>query len=143
LLVQPWWHCQSQIIKFVSGVFLIPPYAGDARRRRVGGIFQTAIGVFLLALMGTITWRMTPMLLTAPEVLADGSHFNASRGAARLVLTLFASVMLFGCLATTIGIRQAVTGTRPRRLIYVLWAAGALILVLALLMTLALKRGQA
>ena len=116
------------------------PMAG---KLRAGGIFQMALGLFLLGLMSTVTWRMMPMLLAAPEAVADGSHFNASAGAARLVLALFASVMLFGCITVAIGGRQLATGMRPWRLLYLLWAAGGLIIVLALFMVLALKQGQA
>lgn len=114
-----------------------------ARRQRVGGIVQAVAGVFLLLLMGTVTWRMTPMLLAAPETLADGSHFNASQGTARLVLALFGSVLLFGGVALWSGVRQATRAGPAAPLRYPLWAAGALILILVALVVFSIKQGQA
>lgn len=92
--------------------------------------------------MGTVTWHMAPSLLVAPEALPDGSRFNASQGAARMVLALFGSVIVFGAIAVAIGTKQMATGTRPRRMVYVLWATGALIVAFVLLTVFAIKAGH-
>lgn len=112
------------------------------RRLKAGGIFQAVIGILLLLLMGTVTWRMAPMLLAAPATMADGSHFKGSPGAARLVLALFGSLLLFGAASTASGLIQAATGARPRRMLYLLWAAGALCLIMVLLVVFAIKQAQ-
>jgi len=121
------------------------PAAGSdpaGRRLKAGGVFQVIFGVALLLLMGIVTWRMAPSLLAAPEALADGSRFNATQGTARPVLALFASVMVFGVIAGTIGVKQATIGVRPKPLLYLLWAAGALIFVMVLLVVFAIRQGQ-
>lgn len=122
----------------------MPAAASDPARRKLkeGGVFQAIVGTALLVLMGIVTWRMAPNLLAAPEALADGSRFNATQGAARLVLALFASVMLFGVIAVTIGVKQATIGVRPKPRLYLLWAAGALIFVMVLLVVFAIRQGQ-
>ena len=120
-----------------------PSRTEPAKPRTGAAIVQAAAGAFLLLLMGIVTVNMAPSLLAAPEALPDGSRFNASQETARLVLGLFGSVMLFGAISLAVGLRQAMTGVRPRGLSYLLWASGALILVLVLLVVFAIKQGQA
>jgi hypothetical protein len=113
--------------------------ATPARGATARGLVQVVLGVFLVGLMGTITLRMRPMLLAAPEAIADGSRFNASQGTARLVLALFAAVMLFGAVTIAHGISLARTGVKPRKLLYLQWAAAALILVLVAAVVLTIR----
>lgn len=103
----------------------VSPAKGSAAR----GVVQLVLGVFLIDFMGTITVRMGPMLLAAPDAIADGSRFNASQGAARLVRALFAAVMLFGAATIGHGVSLARSGVKPRKLLYLQWAATVLILV--------------
>jgi hypothetical protein len=111
-------------------------------RLKAAGIVSAAAGAFLLVLMGTVSWRMAPQLLAAPEPAADGSRFAASRGAALTVFCLFGSVLLFGAVTMVVGVRQARTGTRSRPLLYLQWATGALILIMAFLAVTALKASR-
>jgi len=111
-------------------------------RLKTAAIVQVVAGVFLLLLMGTVTWRMAPILLAAPAPLADGSRFNASQEVAQMVLALFGSVMAFGALALFIGLRQLATGVRPLRVFYLLLANTVLIVVLGLLTVFAIKAGR-
>jgi hypothetical protein len=105
-------------------------HTASARGTTARGIVQVVLGVFLIGLLGTITVRMGPMLLAAPDPIADGSRFNASQGAARLVLALFGAVMLFGAVTIAHGVSLARSGVKPRKLLYLQWAAAVLILVL-------------
>ncbi|MET0271011.1 MAG: hypothetical protein ABW173_11350 [Sphingomonas sp.] len=111
------------------------PSAGKSATR---GIVQVVLGVFLIGLMGTITARMGPILLAAPDAIADGSRFNAAQGTARLVLALFAAVMLFGAITIAHGVGFARIGASPRILLYLQWATAGLIAVLVALMVLTL-----
>ena len=111
-------------------------------RLKAAGIVSAAAGAFLLLLMGTVSWRMAPQLLAAPEPAADGSRFAASHGAALAVFCLFGSVLLFGAITLVVGARQARTGTHARASLYLQWAAGALILIMALLAVSALKASR-
>jgi hypothetical protein len=104
--------------------------ATPVRGATARGVVQVVLGVFLVGLMGTITVRMGPMLLAAPDAIAGGSRFNASQGAARLVLALFGAVMLFGAVTIAHGVSLARSGVKPRKLLYLQWAAAVLILVL-------------
>ena len=120
----------------------LPTVDPGARRIRIGGVIAAAAGIFILLLMGTITWRMTPILLAAPEQLADGARFNAAQSVARLVLALFGSVLLFGVIAVAVGLAQAATGLRRRAPLFALWGAGLLIVVMTVVVMFAIKQAQ-
>lgn len=113
----------------------VSPAKGSAAR----GVVQLVLGLFLIDLMGTITVRMGPMLLAAPDAIADGSRFNASQGAARLVRALFATVMLFGAATIAHGVSLARSGVKPRKLLHLQWAAAVLILVLVAAVVLTIR----
>jgi hypothetical protein len=116
------------------GICMIDPgntqSVAPAKGATARGVVQVVLGLFLIGLIGTITVRMGPMLLAAPDAIADGSRFNASQGAARLVLALFGAVMLFGAVTIAHGVSLARSGVKPRKLLYLQWAAAVLILVL-------------
>ena len=73
------------------------------------GAVLLVIGLFLLALMGTITWALLPGLLNPGETLADGSSFTGTAEQARMVLILFGLVLAFGLTAVLNGIHMIVT----------------------------------
>jgi hypothetical protein len=114
----------------------------EARKIRIGGIIVTAAGIFILLLMGTVTWRMAPILLAAPAEVADGSRFNAGQAIARLVLALFGSVLLFGLVAVGVGLSQATTGQRKKGPVYAIWGAAALVVLLTIVVVFAIKQVQ-
>ena len=128
-----------QYIPTTPAVPIVDP---GARRIRIGGMIATAAGIFILLLMGMITWRMTPILLAAPERLADGARFNAAQSVARLVLALFGSVLLFGVIAVAVGVAQATTGLRRRAPLFALWGAGLLIVIMTVVVMFAIKQAQ-
>lgn len=113
-----------------------------ARKVKTAGIVVTGAGVFILLLMGTVTWRMAPILLAAPGALTDGSRFNADQAIARLVLALFGAVLLFGAVAVAVGLSQATTGRRKKGPIFAIWGAAALVVLLTVIVVFAIKQVQ-
>ncbi len=110
-----------------------------AGQLRVAGSTQVIAGLFLLVLMGTITWSMAPILLAAPAEV-NGSRFDASPAAGRLVLALFGIVLLVGATATATGVQLLRTRRSSRELTFALFGLVALLLVVLLATILALKR---
>ncbi|GAA0299693.1 hypothetical protein GCM10009087_06890 [Sphingomonas oligophenolica] len=78
--------------------------------RRLGW-FLLLVGLFLVALMGTITWNMAPSLL---RPYAPGSNFTGTAEQAHMILRLFAIVIIFGVGTMINGIWQIATGQRNR-----------------------------
>jgi Na+-driven multidrug efflux pump len=76
--------------------------------RRLGW-FLLLIGLFLVGLMGTITWNMAPALLHpySPE-----SNFTGTAEQAKMILRLFAVVIAFGIGTMINGTYQIVTRRR-------------------------------
>ncbi|WP_420138009.1 hypothetical protein [Sphingomonas sp.] len=114
----------------------------EARKVKIGGVIATVAGLFILVLMGIVTWRMAPMLLAAPAQTADGSRFNATQHVASLVLALFGTILLFGGVAVAVGLMQATTGERRKGPLYALWAAAALIVAMVILVIVTIKQMQ-
>jgi magnesium-transporting ATPase (P-type) len=73
------------------------------------GVLLLVIGLFLLALMGTVTWALLPSLLHPGKELADGSSFTGTAEQARMVLILFGLVLAFGLMAVLNGVYMIVT----------------------------------
>jgi cation transport ATPase len=110
----------------------------SSRNLRVRGLVLLACGLFLLGLMGWITWVMTPSLL-APGEEAGGMTFTGKPDQAEMILWLFWAVIAFGGVAAVNGLYQIVTGGKSRLLVLVSLALAAAILVSAWLMTRALR----
>ncbi|HJR08614.1 MAG TPA: hypothetical protein VJ842_15245 [Pyrinomonadaceae bacterium] len=86
--------------------------------RRLGWL-QLAIGVFLIGLMGTITYNLAPALLQAGESV-DGSRFTGTPQQAQLILGLFGMVLVFGVGSVASGLWQIKTGRRNKWLFIVM-----------------------
>lgn len=95
-------------------------------RRR--GWLLLLIGLFLIGLMGTITFNLAPGLLFPGETLADGSRFTGTAEQAQFIFGIFALVIMFGVMSATSGLWQIVTGRRNKTLVVVM-----LVLFVALL----------
>jgi hypothetical protein len=74
----------------------------------IRGIVLLVIGLFLLGLMGTISWALLPGLLRPGQELADGSSFTGTAEQARMVLILFGLLLAFGLMAVLNGIYMIV-----------------------------------
>ena len=86
--------------------------------RRLGWV-QFAAGLFLVGLMGAITFNVAPMMLRPGVETAGGSRFTGTAGQALMIFGLFGLVIFFGLTSMVSGLYQAKTGRR-NRLIFVL-----------------------
>ena len=83
------------------------------RSIRIRGWFLLACGLFIVILMGTVAWNMSPMLLYPERAIADGS-FTGTPEQARTFLNLFVLVILFGALGTVNALYMIATGRQNR-----------------------------
>jgi hypothetical protein len=83
------------------------------RNLRIRGWVLLVLGLFILLLMGTITWKLSPMLLHPEQAYAEGT-FTGTPEQARTFLNLFLMVILFGALGTANAIYMIVTGRQNR-----------------------------
>ncbi|MEA3044878.1 MAG: hypothetical protein QOH47_2716 [Sphingomonadales bacterium] len=88
---------------------------GDARHpqhpRR--GWALLVCGLFLLGLMGSITWTMLPTLLYPERAFAEGTYTGTPEQA-HTFLNLFLLVLLFGALGTVNALYMIATGRQNR-----------------------------
>jgi hypothetical protein len=92
------------------------------------GIVLLLLGLFLLAMMGTITWNMLPTLLRPGEEI-DGSSFTGTTEQARMVLGLFAFLLIFGLTAALNGVYMIVTRKQSWAFIVLTLGLAALIVI--------------
>ena len=102
----------------------------STRSMRVRGWLQLVIGLFLVGLMGTITYRLAPSLLL-PGASTDGSRFTGTVEQARLILGLFGLVIIFGFFSMLSGVWQIVTARRNKWIFYFMMALIALVISMA------------
>lgn len=98
-----------------------------AKQVRRLGWMQLLIGVFLIGLMGTITYNLAPLLLQAGES-AGGARFTGTPQQAQLILALFGMVLLFGLGSLVSGVWQIRTGRRNKWL-FIMMVALFLVLI--------------
>jgi hypothetical protein len=93
------------------------------------GLVMLLCGLFLVGLMGTITFYMTPLLLHPGAEVAGGGRFTGDAEQARTILQLFWAVIAFGVAAMAAGAWQMITARRDRLVtIGILVLAGLLFL---------------
>jgi MFS family permease len=97
--------------------------------RRLGWL-QLLIGLFLVGLMGTITYYLAPALLN-PAAASDGSRFTGTPGQALMILALFGLVITFGVGSIASGLWQIITGRRNRWIFILMLALFVLVLLAA------------
>lgn len=112
------------------------------RTVRTLGWVMVALGVFLVGLLGFIITAISPALTAAMSgagQAADGSHFNASAGAASSVLWLLWIIFGFGVIDIVNGLYQGISGRRSRvmNLLLLLCALG--IVVMAVMTVVSIK----
>ncbi len=92
-----------------------------ARQVRRLGWMQLAIGMFLVGLMGTITYNLAPLLLpTSVAPATGGARFTGTPEQAQMILGLFAMVIVFGLGSIVSGLWQIKTGRRNKWLFIVM-----------------------
>ncbi len=99
------------------------PKCGGALRptktvRRLGWV-QFAAGLFLVGMMGAVTFNVAPMMLRPGVEMGGGGRFTGTAGQALMVFGLFGLLIFFGLTSMVSGLYQAKTGRR-NRLIFVI-----------------------
>ncbi len=94
------------------------------------GVVLLLCGLILLGMMGVITLNMYPTL-THPGVTIEGSTFTGTAEQARIILLLFAAVLVFGLVATANGIYMLVTRQQSKAFMFVSLGLAAVLLVIA------------
>jgi hypothetical protein len=97
-----------------------------AQRIRRLGFVLVAIGFLLVAMMGTITVALAPMMLSAGRE-TTGAKFTGTPEQGLMILGLFGLVIVFGVAAILAGIFQVATG---RRSIWIMIAVFGLAFIL-------------
>lgn len=86
--------------------------------RRLGWV-QLFVGLFLVGLMGIITYNLTPLMLRA-GAREGGARFTGTAAQAQLILGLFWLVIAFGLTSMLSGLWHIKTGRRNRWLFILL-----------------------
>jgi MFS family permease len=102
------------------------------------GWLQLLIGLFLVGLMGTITYNLAPSLLS-PAAPADGSRFTGTPEQALVILGLFGLVIAFGVGSIASGLWQIATGRRNKWIFIAMLALFVVVMLTAWLTTASLK----
>lgn len=103
----------------------------SARSMRVRGWLQVVIGLFLVGMMGTITYRLAPSMLTPGTMDDGGGRFNGTTEQAQLILGLFGLLIAFGFFSMLSGLWQAVTGRRNKWIFYFMMGLIVLVIFMA------------
>jgi len=125
----------------IDGIVQKCPKCGSRMRtskivRRLGW-FLFLIGLFLVGLMGFVTYNMAPSL-SHPGEMTGTSRFNGTADQARMILRLFWVVIIFGLGTMLNGLWQIVTGRRNLWITFGILALAAALIILAYTTTQAL-----
>lgn len=99
------------------------------RIRRLGGVL-IVLGILLVAMMGTITIMLAPMMLAAGRETTD-ARFTGTPEQAMMILGLFGIIMVFGVACIAGGIYQVLTGRRSIVIIILVLGLAFLLIVFA------------
>ena len=100
--------------------------SGQVRRL---GVLQLLIGLFLVGLMGTITFMLAPAILRAGEPVGPDGGFTGTPQQALLILGLFGLVIAFGLGSMLTGLWQIKTGRRNKWLFFGMLALFVLVVL--------------
>ena len=100
------------------------------RESRARGWVLLLIGLFLIGMMGAITWSMAPSLMSPGEGTENGT-WTGTADQARMVLGLFGLLIAFGFASAVNGVFQIVTGRQSKVVtaLGLLVAAGVIVIV--------------
>lgn len=102
--------------------------------RRMGW-FLVLLGVFLIGMMGVLTYNLAPMMTHPGATAEDGSSFTGTAAQGRTILELFALVFLFGVATTINGVWQIRTGQRSKLIMWAVLGLAAILGVFAWIAT--------
>jgi len=108
------------------------------RIRRLGGVL-IVLGLILVAMMGTITVMLAPMMLAA-GTQTTGARFTGTPQQGMLILGFFGIIIVFGLACIAGGIFQLLTGRRSILVIILVLGLAFLLWVLANAVRTALQR---
>jgi phosphate starvation-inducible membrane PsiE len=118
---------------WADGSVAVCPRCGGPMRFKKGSTLRgwvlLFLGLFLVLMLGAITWNLAPSMLH-PGKEIDGGTFNGTAEQARMFLGLFALIIAFGLTAAMNGAFIIATG-RQSKVFTVISLAAAAVLVLA------------
>lgn len=85
-----------------------------AKQVRFHGWLQLLIGLFLVGLMGTITYNLAPLMFPLVEPRGANARFTGTPEQAQMILALFGMVIAFGLGSVVSGLWQIKTGRRNK-----------------------------
>jgi hypothetical protein len=88
---------------------------------RIAGGGLLVCGLFLMGMMGYLTYALSPTMLHPGEQIG-GTTFNGTAEQARTIITLFATVGAFGVGAAFYGLWMLFTGQRSKVMMLVVLA---------------------
>jgi hypothetical protein len=104
------------------------------------GWLQLLTGLFLVGMMGTITYYLAPALLSPAVARPDGgSRFTGTPGQALMILGLFGLVITFGVGSIASGLWQIATGRRNKWIFILMLVLFVVLMLAAWLTTASLK----
>lgn len=107
---------------------------------RVRGWIQVVTGLFLVGLMGLITFNLAPSMLRAGETVdSGGGRFTGTPEQGLLILGLFGLIITFGLGSVATGLWQIVTGRRNNWMFALMLGLFALVMLTAWFTTKSLK----
>ena len=109
-----------------------------AQRIRTRGGILIVLGLILVAMMGTITIMLAPMMLAAKET--TGARFTGTPQQGMLILGFFGIIIVFGLACIAGGVFQLLTGRRSILIIVLVLGLAFLLWVLANAVKTALQR---
>lgn len=114
------------------------PSAGTISRAR--GAFLTGAGLFLVILIGTVTFNLLPELLH-PGTDVGGSRFDGTSEQAQMILILFAAIITFGLVGIAHGIFILRTGRKSLAFTVATLGGAAVLIIIAISVVRSLKGG--
>jgi len=110
----------------------------SSRNIRTRGWVLLCCGLFLVLVMGWITWSLWPTL-ARPGVEYESGSFQGTKQQAQMILGLFGLVILFGALGTVNALYMIMTGRQSRWFVIVTLLLAVAIVAAAWLMMRMLK----
>ena len=104
--------CEYQLAETVRKCPICGTPVITTGRIRALGVAQLILGLFLVAMMGTITLYLAPMMLGGKD-----AGFSGTQGQAGVILLLFGVIIVFGLTSITNGVFQIATGRRNKWII--------------------------
>jgi hypothetical protein len=127
------WSCGFETQKYRSQCPRCGSTLQSRRWSRRFGLMLTLCGAFITVLMGTVLYKVGPML-KQPGVEVNGASFSGSASQSFMVLGILGAVLAFGAIALCYGLWQMRTGRRSKKAFYIMVPIFLGLLLIVLLM---------